>query len=94
MQKILRVIEVVYEKFIFSLQIFFLVVVYGLFHGLVFLPVVLSVLGPRPYDSAVKCSFDDQKHSDQNVPLKTLSKTPSLVEVKNSLLLPKVSILF
>jgi len=28
-------------------------VVYGLFHGLVFLPVLLSIIGPAPYASAV-----------------------------------------
>ena len=28
---------------------FFLVVVFGLFHGLVFLPVILSLIGPAPY---------------------------------------------
>lgn len=31
------------------LQIFFAVCVYGLYHGLVFLPVLLSLLGPAPY---------------------------------------------
>ena len=30
-------------------QVFFLIVVFGLFHGLCFLPVVLSLLGPAPY---------------------------------------------
>ena len=30
-------------------QIFFLMVVFGLFHGLIFLPVLLSLLGPDPY---------------------------------------------
>ena len=33
----------------FFLQVFFLIVVFGLFHGLCFLPVVLSLLGPAPY---------------------------------------------
>nr|CAD7398606.1 unnamed protein product [Timema poppensis] len=32
-----------------QLLIFLLVVLYGLFHGVVFLPVVLSVVGPAPY---------------------------------------------
>ena len=32
-----------------SLQIFILVVGYGLFHGLIFLPVVLSIMGPSPF---------------------------------------------
>lgn len=30
-------------------QIFILVVVYGLFHGLIFLPVLLSLVGPEPF---------------------------------------------
>ena len=29
---------------------FFLVVVFGIFQGLVFLPVVLSLIGPKPYE--------------------------------------------
>ncbi|XP_048761748.2 protein patched homolog 1-like isoform X1 [Ostrea edulis] len=32
-------------------RVFFTVVVFGLFHGLVYLPVVLSWLGPEPYDT-------------------------------------------
>jgi len=36
------------------LQIFVLVVGYGLFHGLVFLPVILSLIGPEPYQDEVK----------------------------------------
>jgi len=31
------------------LQVFFLVVTFGIFHGLVFLPVLLSLVGPSPY---------------------------------------------
>ncbi|XP_072023872.1 patched domain-containing protein 3-like isoform X2 [Amphiura filiformis] len=33
-------------------KIFLLVVIFGLFHGLVFLPVILSLIGPSPYLSA------------------------------------------
>ena len=36
--------------FLTFFKIFFLVVVFGLFHGLVFLPVILSLIGPKPYD--------------------------------------------
>ncbi|XP_052274742.1 uncharacterized protein LOC127874452 isoform X1 [Dreissena polymorpha] len=31
-------------------KIFTAVVIFGLFHGLVFLPVILSIVGPKPYD--------------------------------------------
>ena len=30
---------------------FFLTVVFGLFHGMVFLPIALSIIGPKPYDN-------------------------------------------
>lgn len=33
-------------------QVFFTVVLFGLFHGLVYLPVVLSWLGPEPYHTS------------------------------------------
>ncbi|XP_058956472.2 patched domain-containing protein 3 isoform X1 [Pocillopora verrucosa] len=33
-------------------KVFFCVVVYGLFHGLCYLPVLLSAIGPAPYESA------------------------------------------
>jgi len=35
-------------------RIFFLVIIFGLFHGIVLLPVILSVLGPTPYDKIDK----------------------------------------
>eukprot|EP00095_Tigriopus_kingsejongensis_P001088 maker-scaffold193_size270907-snap-gene-0.15 protein:Tk01088 transcript:maker-scaffold193_size270907-snap-gene-0.15-mRNA-1 annotation:"hypothetical protein DAPPUDRAFT_306990" len=38
-------------------KIFFLVVTFGLFHGLVFLPVILSILGPGP--NAVEIELDE-----------------------------------
>ncbi|KAJ7386391.1 Patched domain-containing protein 3 [Desmophyllum pertusum] len=33
-------------------KVFFCVVIYGLFHGLCYLPVLLSAIGPSPYESA------------------------------------------
>lgn len=51
------------STFIFCIQVFFLVVVFGLFHGLAYLPVVLSWIGPDPY-----CSDFSPKHT--KVPLK------------------------
>lgn len=39
------------ESYVFRtfFKVFFLIVVFGLFHGLCFLPVLLSLLGPAPY---------------------------------------------
>lgn len=37
-------------SFIITTQIFILVVIYGLFHGLIFLPVLLSLIGPPSFD--------------------------------------------
>lgn len=39
------------EIFCSSFQIFFLVVMFGLFYGTMFLPVLLSLIGPKPYES-------------------------------------------
>ena len=40
-----------YRSYVFKtfFKIFFLVVSCGLFHGMVFLPVLLSLLGPKPH---------------------------------------------
>ena len=37
---------------LYLLQVFMTVVIFGLFHGLVYLPVILSWIGPAPYDTA------------------------------------------
>ena len=34
---------------LFLLQVFITVVIFGLFHGLAYLPVILSWIGPDPY---------------------------------------------
>ena len=41
------------------LQVFFCVVLYGLFHGMCYLPVLLSSIGPSAYESA---QVHDNKH--------------------------------
>lgn len=41
------------------LQVFFGVCLYGLFHGLVYLPVLLSLVGPKPYTRATPMGTDD-----------------------------------
>ena len=40
-----------YYPFVVFFKVFFLVVVFGLFHGLVFLPVILALVGPRHHPS-------------------------------------------
>merc|ERR1712157_203697 len=44
---------------------FALTVGLGLLHGLVLLPVLLSILGPPPFASAEKPQFDDEKIVDK-----------------------------
>ncbi|XP_037924003.1 NPC intracellular cholesterol transporter 1-like isoform X3 [Hermetia illucens] len=51
-------------------KIFFLVIVFGLFHGVVFLPVILSLVGPGPYKSK---SMDDVRGDDFGVELQPIS---------------------
>jgi predicted CDP-diglyceride synthetase/phosphatidate cytidylyltransferase len=38
------------EDFVLSFQIFLLVVLFGLYYGTMFLPVLLSLIGPEPYE--------------------------------------------
>ncbi|KAK3091271.1 hypothetical protein FSP39_018506 [Pinctada imbricata] len=49
-------------------KVFFLVVIFGLFHGLAFLPVLLSWIGPSPYLSADKRYQDPEfKHPEHDL---------------------------
>ena len=43
---------------------FFLVIVMGLFHGLILLPIVLSLAGPTPYRHYTKAPTDESQHID------------------------------
>jgi len=56
------------ESYIFTsfFKIFILVVLFGLFYGTMFLPVLLSLIGPEPY----KLSRTTQPQSE---PMKTYS---------------------
>lgn len=46
----------------FALQIFFAATVYGLYHGLVVLPVLLSLMGPAPYPTAATSPTSRDRH--------------------------------
>jgi len=39
-------------------KIFFLIIVFGLFHGVVLLPVILSLVGPKSYEKPKKYNFE------------------------------------
>ena len=60
-------------------QIFTSVVAFGLFHGLTFLPVVLSLIGPEPYDTSVTESdlrqYTDITYGNVDIALNDLSKS-------------------
>ena len=45
---------------------FFLVIVMGLFHGLILLPIVLSIAGPSPYRHYTKAPTDESQHIDES----------------------------
>lgn len=49
-----------------TLKVFFLVIVLGLFHGLVLLPVILSLVGPSPYRHYTQAPTQEPKQSTDN----------------------------
>lgn len=50
----------------FLLQIFFGVFVFGVFHGLVFLPVLLSLVGPAPYSTVSPAILENTDDSNSS----------------------------
>ncbi|XP_062583779.1 protein patched homolog 1-like isoform X2 [Saccostrea cucullata] len=72
-------------------KIFFLVVIFGLFHGLVYLPVLLSWIGPSAYTSADRRYKGDDPESGEenkdsklqghdNLAMKTTYKTGKIIK--------------
>jgi len=61
-------------------RIFLLVIIFGLFHGLIFLPVILSLIGSEPYNHyEEKEKVSDEKHGQQKgIQLNGYSKKSSL----------------
>ena len=67
------------QSFAFTIffKVFFLVVLFGLYHGLVFLPVLLSFIGPAPISSAHGIgNLDESK--DEIVDMGTIDSTGSI----------------
>ena len=54
-------IDMIIQDAIF--KVFFLVIVLGLFHGLVLLPVILSLAGPSPYRHYTQAPTREPKQS-------------------------------
>ena len=66
------------------------VVVFGVFHGLFFLPAVLSIIGPAPYDSAKKMEStskeaDFGREEGKDIPV-VASHTNKAIENGNTVL--------
>ncbi|XP_021948457.1 protein patched homolog 2 isoform X2 [Folsomia candida] len=67
-------------------KIFSVVIVCGLFHGLIFLPVLLSIFGPEPYPFAYSRDHElfDAFKPQKVVEMKPLQNSQVQVEVKDS----------
>ena len=71
--------------FVTFFNIFFFVVVFGLFHGLLFLPVVLSLVGPRSYvhpednrTQVAPLEWQEKSETGQELPPNALEAEPAL----------------
>lgn len=82
------------ESYVFKtfFKVFFLVVMFGMFHGLVFLPVILSLLGPAPYavhENALKINKTEGTVNngvilDEPVRLEKMKQNGEAVEVHST----------
>lgn len=65
------------QSYVFStfFKLFFLVVVFGMFHGLVYLPIILSLLGPKPYAQFETPSIATEKEKPSVVEVEMNGKT-------------------
>lgn len=73
--------------FVYLLQIFFLVVTIGLFHGVVFLPVVLSCIGPAAHRSHLDLDLKLEAESeqlDEMQRLDTIADKPTVISNHHS----------
>ena len=59
------------------------VVLFGLFHGLVYLPVMLSLVGPSPYESSTK-EITDSPEAIEMLPQPKEVQTNVDMKVSNS----------
>jgi hypothetical protein len=62
------------------LQVFLLTVVFGLFHGLVFLPVILTILGPKQKDDSGKYESSDVTNTTDNDIVVTATTTTTTTD--------------
>ncbi|XP_063727548.1 patched domain-containing protein 3-like isoform X2 [Symsagittifera roscoffensis] len=64
---------------------FILASLLGLYHGLLFLPVTLSILGPSPYQSALKAKKEEAKgrHEAWSLPVREEATKVKTKNVKN-----------
>ena len=78
-------ILMVSQSFAFTIffKVFFLVVVFGLYHGLVFLPVLLSFIGPAPISSSHGIG-DYVEEKKENLDMDTMESTASTASIKSA----------
>lgn len=66
------------------MQVFFLIVLFGLFHGLVYLPILLSLFGPKPYQSAYTADVIVTYEKDDPALEKSQTETTLLSDIQSN----------